>query len=89
MRTAEDRSVRLYAFRAVHWLADYIRDPADPSRRFREITFASPDKIEALIARTPTRMILEDKQAFEHGIRGGLGAVTLMLTETQYLKLLC
>jgi hypothetical protein len=74
--------------RCIGWRITF-RDPADPSRRFREITFASPDKIEALIARTPTQMILEDKQAFEHGVRGGLGAVTLVLTETQYLKLLC
>jgi hypothetical protein len=33
-------------------------------------------------------MILEDRQALEHGIRSGLGAVNLMLTQEQYLKLL-
>ena len=65
-----------------------FRDLADPSKQFREITFAGPGKIDALIARTPTRMILEDRQAFEHGIRSGLGAVNLMLTPDQYLKLL-
>lgn len=54
----------------------------------REITFADSDKIDALIARTPTRMVLEDRQAFEHGIRRGLGSVNLMLTKDQYLKLL-
>jgi hypothetical protein len=66
-----------------------FRDLADPSKQFREITFADPGKIDALIARTPTRMmILEDRRAFEHGIRSGLGAVSLMLTPDQYLKLL-
>jgi hypothetical protein len=65
-----------------------FRDLADPSKQFRKITFADPGKIDALIARTPTRMILEDRQAFEHGIRSGFGAVNLMLTPDQYLKLL-
>jgi hypothetical protein len=63
-----------------------FRDLADPSEQFRKITFADPGKIEALIARTPTRMVLEDRQAFEHGIHNGLGAVTLTLTEVQFPK---
>ncbi len=65
-----------------------FRDLADPSKQFREITFADSGKIDALIARTLTRMVLEDRQAFEHGIRSGLGAVNLMLTKDQYLRLL-
>ena len=73
--------------RCIGWRVTF-RDLADPLRQFREITFADSNKIEALIARTPTRMVLEDRQAFEHGILSGLGAVTLTLTEDQILKLI-
>ena len=65
-----------------------IPDLGDPSRAFREITLADSDKIEVLIARTPTQMILEVRQALEQGIRAGLGAVNLTVTQDQYLKLL-
>lgn len=65
-----------------------FRDLTDPSRQFREITFADPSKIEALIARTPTRMVLEDRQALENGLRAGLGAVHLTVTQDQYRMLL-
>ena len=73
--------------RCLGWRVTF-RDLADPSRNFREITFADSAKIEALIARTPTRMVLEDRQALENGLRAGLGAVHLTLTATQYRKLL-
>lgn len=73
--------------RCIGWRVTF-RDLADPLRQFREIMFADSSKIEALIARTPTRMVLEDRQAFEHGILSGLGAVTLTLTEDQILKLI-
>ena len=71
--------------RCMGWRVSF-RDLADPVKQFRELTFADSSKIEALIARTPTRMILDDRQALEHGIRSGLGAVNLMLTQDQYMK---
>jgi hypothetical protein len=46
---------------------------------FREFTFADPAKIEDLVARTATKLMLEDRQAFENGLRDGLGAVNLTL----------
>jgi hypothetical protein len=58
--------------RCLGWRVTF-RDLGDPSREFRQITFADSDKIEALIARTPTQMILEVRQALEHGIRAGVG----------------
>lgn len=73
--------------RCLGWRVTF-RDLGDPSRAFREITFADSDKIEALIARTPTQMILEVRQALEQGIRAGLGAVNLTVTQDQYRKLL-
>ena len=73
--------------RCMGWRVTF-RDLADPSKEFREITFADSEKINTLIARTPTRMVLEDRQAFEHAIRSGLGAVNLLLTPQQYPKLL-
>ena len=54
---------------------------------FREFTFADSFKVEELIARTATRMVLEDRQAFELGLRSGLGAITLTLTKEQYRTL--
>jgi hypothetical protein len=63
-------------------------DLQNPGCKFREITFATADKIEQLLARTETRMVLEDQQAFELGIRNGRGAVLLTLTGEQYRKLL-
>jgi hypothetical protein len=65
-----------------------FRDLNNPSARFREITFAGSEKIETLVARTETKMILETRQAFELGIRNGLGAINLTLTDEQYRKLL-
>jgi hypothetical protein len=54
----------------------------------REFTFADSAKIEELVARTSTPMRLEDRQALEHGLRRGLGAVNLVLADEQYRKLL-
>jgi hypothetical protein len=65
-----------------------FRDRDNNRAAFREFTFADPDKIEQLVARTATRMMLEDRHSFQAGLRSGLGAVTLALTEEQYRKLL-
>ncbi len=73
--------------RCLGWRVTF-RDLADPSRAFREITFADSDKIEALIARTPTQMILEVRHALEQGIRAGFGAINFIVTQDQYRKLL-
>jgi hypothetical protein len=73
--------------RCLGWRVSF-RDLNDPNVRFREITFADSAKIEELIARTNARMILEDRQALELGLRNGLGAVTLTLTDEQYRKIL-
>ena len=50
-------------------------------------TFAEPDKIREMIARTPTKMNVEAKQALEYGISRGRGGLYLDLTEAQYRKL--
>jgi hypothetical protein len=63
-------------------------DLQSPGLKFREITFATSEKIEQLLARTETRMALEDQQAFDLGIRNGRGAVLLTLSGEQYRKLL-
>lgn len=64
-----------------------FRDLDRPRVTFRELTFADAGKIELLIERTATRFLLEDRQALECGLRAGLGAVTLQLTEEQYRRL--
>src|ERR1700733_9494448 len=65
-----------------------FRDLNNNLTNFREFTFGDPSKIEELVGRTATKMMSEDRQAFEHGIRNGLGAVNLILTKEQYRRLL-
>jgi hypothetical protein len=43
-------------------------------------------KLRELIARTPTRFDLAEKQALEHAFEGGRGGVDLELTREQYRK---
>jgi hypothetical protein len=64
-----------------------FRDRNNPGARFRELTFANRGKLEDLVARTPTRLIQEDRQAFGLALRNGCGAVHLTLTAEQYGKL--
>jgi hypothetical protein len=82
-------SHRLYVRfeRCQGWRVSF-RDLSNNRASFREFTFGDPGKIEELVARTATKMMSEDRQAFEHGIRNGLGAVNLTLTDEQYRKLL-
>jgi len=75
-------------FEQCHGWRVSFRDLQNSRHKFRELTFASSDKLEELVERTGTRMLLEDRQAFELGIRNGLGAVNLTLTGEQYRKLL-
>jgi hypothetical protein len=49
------------------WRVNF-RDPDDNRAIFRELTFADSGKIEDLVARTATKMMLEDRQAFENGM---------------------
>jgi hypothetical protein len=56
--------------------------------RFRTFTFAEAAKVEEMVARTATRMVVADWHAFEIGLTSGSGAVTLTVTEEQYRKLL-
>lgn len=77
MRYAKEKSGWRVSFSDLH----------APNQKFREIAFASSDKIVELVTRTETKMILEVRQAFELGIRNGLGAIPLTLTTEQYRKL--
>jgi hypothetical protein len=65
-----------------------FHDRDDSRAPFRELTFADPDKIYQLVARTPTKLMLEDRHASQMGIRSGLGAVNVTLDDEQYRKLL-
>jgi hypothetical protein len=73
--------------RCQDWRVSF-RDLDNNRTNFREFTFGDPGKIEELVARTATKMMSEDRQAFEHGLRNGLGAVSLTLTKEQYRRLL-
>ena len=89
-RCEEQKTVRLVYMRferCMGWRVTF-RDLEDTSRQFREITFADSGKIETLIARTATRMVLEDRQALGNGLHAGLGAVHLTVTQDQYRMLL-
>lgn len=63
-------------------------DPQNVRTTFLEFTFADPQKLEELVKRTETRMVMADRQTFEIGIRNGRGLVELTLTQSQYRKLL-
>jgi hypothetical protein len=60
-------------FGAVPRLAVSFRDPDGVSTRFREFTFADVDKISAPVDWTGMRLILEDHQGLELGLRSGAG----------------
>ena len=62
-------------------------DRQDDRARFKELVFADRDKLEQLIERTATKMILEDRQAFETALLGGSGIVHLTLTAEQYRRI--
>lgn len=49
--------------------------------------FGSADKLRDLVVRTPTKMLSEDRNAFEHGIDKGRGGVWLEVTAEQYVAL--
>ena len=53
----------------------------------RGYCFGSADKVRELIARTPTRLQSEDRQALEHGIANGKGGVWLDVMGDQWAKL--
>jgi hypothetical protein len=55
---------------------------------FRKFTFADTAKVEELIARTATKLVLADWHSFEKGLQNGIGTVTLAITEQQYRLLL-
>jgi hypothetical protein len=68
------------------WRISFL-DRSDSNARFRDLTFADGSKVEDLVARTPTRMVLAERQAFELALQNGCGAVELDLTEEQYVRL--
>ena len=49
----------------------------DDGIRFHEFTFADPAKIRQIVARSATRMLLEDSSAFEYGLKNGAGVILL------------
>jgi hypothetical protein len=63
-------------------------DRANPTARFRELTFADKEKIEDMVAKTSTKMVLADRQAFESGLQGGRGVIQIDLNDDQYSKLI-
>ena len=67
----------------VAWKVTF-RDRADDRVGFREFTFADSAKIGEIIARTATRLLVEDRKALEYGLRNRVGIVTLTLTAEQY-----
>ncbi|MGI4831272.1 MAG: hypothetical protein ACRYFU_24285 [Janthinobacterium lividum] len=81
-----NRRVYMSFFHRDGWSVQFLEpDLRTPVCRMRN--FASPDKIRELVARTPTKMVLEDKQALDYGISHGRGGAYLDLTAEQYRKL--
>jgi hypothetical protein len=68
------------------WYCQFLEEDLKTSLP-RKLTFASPDKIVALIERGGGFKDLAERQAFDHAIEMGRGGVFLSLTEEQYEKL--
>lgn len=66
----------------VQWLEQDLKTPVCRMRNF-----ASSDKIREMVARTPTKLMQDDKQALEYAISTGRGGLYLDLTEAQYKRL--
>ena len=81
------REVYMRFERCHGWRVSFY-EPGSPTTRFREFTFADASKLAELLARSATRMLLEDRQAFELGLRNGTGAVKMTLTAQQFHALL-
>jgi len=90
MRQREDsgpmHQVYMRFEKRVGWRVTF-RDRVDDSIRFREFTFADQAQIREIVARSASRMLLEDSSAFEYGLKNGAGVVLLTLTQEQYRKL--
>jgi hypothetical protein len=54
--------------------------------RMRDLTFSSPDKIEAMARRGGALRDLAAGQALETGIRSGGGGFTMVLDEGQFQR---
>ena len=48
---------------------------------FRRLTFADAAKVEELVARTATRMVVADWRSFENSLTNGSGTVILAVTD--------
>ena len=81
------RAVLMRFERCNGWRVSF-RDHANPQTIFRELTFAESSKIEDMVRRSGTRLMSEDRNALEYGIRHGSGAISLQLSDEQYKKLL-
>lgn len=82
-------TVRVYVtfFYRGGWVCSFVEaDCRTPVGRIR--TFGSTEKLLELIARTPTKLMQEDKQALEHAIEIGRGGMWLDLKAEQYAALL-
>jgi hypothetical protein len=69
----------------VSWFV--VISDSNSHRRLCKLVFADDDKIVELVRRSGGLTDLESKQALEHGIHTGRGAVILKLTPEQYAKL--
>ena len=68
------------------WIVNFLEmDAQTPVGRIRR--FGSKEKVQELIARTPSRFVLADKQALDYAFEIGRGCVHLSLTAEQYWKL--
>ena len=75
-----------FFLRGGYWFCSFLQpDLKTPVCRGR--SFASAEKVRELIAKTPTRMMSEDKQALEFALEAGRGGIWLDVTTEQYARL--
>lgn len=68
------------------WFCQYLEEDLKASLSLKLI-LDDPQKIKEMVQKGGASMILEDKQAIDHGTEVGRGSVWLNLTPEQYEKL--
>jgi hypothetical protein len=81
------RKIYMHFMRTNGWYCQFLEEDLKTPLPLK-LTLDDPEKIQELAKRGGASMILEDKQAIDHGIEIGRGSVWLNLTQEQYQKLL-
>src|SRR5215471_12964845 len=78
--------IYMYFFKREGWYCQFLEDDRKTPLP-KKLNFKEPEKIVELAERGGTALDLEARQAIDHAIEIGRGAIWLELTDEQYRKL--